>query len=85
MVVVEEMPTTSKHSSSASKSVVSVYRYYRTGGKFRAIQDFALFRKISRVLIPPSTCIIFVSSTHEKREIKNTSKFSTRTVYQLGL
>ncbi len=29
----------------------------------------------------PSTCIIFVSlATHEKREIKNTSKFSTRTV-----
>ncbi len=45
------------------------------------VQDFALFRKF-QVLIPPSTCIIFVSSaTHEKCEIKNTSKFSTRMVY----
>ncbi len=49
------------------------------GGKFRAIPDFALFRKFRG---PTSTCIIFVSSaTHEKREIKTTSKFSTRTVY----
>ncbi len=34
------------------------------GGTFRAIQDCL-------ILIPPSTCIIFVTSaTHEKREIK---------------
>ncbi len=39
------------------------------------------YLEILRVLIPPSTCIIYVSSaTHEKHEIKNTSKFSTRTV-----
>ncbi len=59
---------------------------YRMGGKFRGWKISCNSRfclKISRVLIPPSTCIIFVSSaTHEKREIKNPSKFSTRTIYQ---
>ncbi len=45
---------------------------YRMGGNFRAIQDCVLnCTKISWVVIPPSTCIIFVpSATHEKREIK---------------
>ncbi len=58
--------------------IILLKNRYRTGGKFRAIQDFALFRKFRG---PPSTCVIFVSSaTHEKREIKNTSKISTRTV-----
>ncbi len=53
---------------------------YRTGRKFRGVENSVQF-KISQALIPLSTCIIFVSSaTHEKREIKNTSKFSTRTV-----
>ncbi len=51
---------------------------YRTGenfdgGKFRAIKILPYLENFA-VLIPPSTCIIFVSSaTHEKREIKNTS------------
>ncbi len=61
--------------------------HYRTGGKFRgwkiSCNSRFCLRKF-RGLIPPSTCIIFVSSaTHEKREIKTTSKFSTRTVYHL--
>ncbi len=40
--------------------------------------QFKILPKFSRVLIPPSTCIIFVSSA--TYEIKNTSKCSTRTV-----
>ncbi len=68
--------------------IQSKTKIYRTGGnifeggKFRAIQDCVLL-KISRVLIPPSTCIIInnSSATHKKREIKNTSKFFTRTVF----
>ncbi len=53
---------------------------YRTGGKFRAIQDFVLLiLENSPVLIPPSACII---SCHQP-PTKNAklTKFSTRTVF----
>ena len=60
---------------------VPLYLHVPYGWKISCNSRFCLclIQKISRVVVIPPSCIIFVSSaTHEKREIKNASNFSTK-------
>ncbi len=50
------------------------------GGKFRAFQILPYLEIFAGINSTFQRIIFVLSATHEKREIKNTSKFSTRTV-----